>query len=144
MNKSYIDWDQVDKLISRLSYWITTSDLEFENIYGLQRGGLIPAVMLSHKLGIPMTKGDIGPNTLIVDDICDSGETLDKFVKKYQTLYSFPFNLKTAVLHYKPHTSCFEPTFYVKKWNYDDWLVYPWEREDSKPIQDYKNLGWNL
>ena len=45
MNKSYIDWNQVDKLISRLSYWITTSDLEFENIYGLQRGGLIPAVM---------------------------------------------------------------------------------------------------
>ena len=144
MNKSYIDWNQVDKLISRLSYWITTSDLEFENIYGLQRGGLIPAVMLSHKLGIPMTKGDIGPNTLIVDDICDSGETLDKFVEKYQTLYSFPFNLKTAVLHYKPHTSCFEPTFYVRDWVENNWIVYPWEREDSKPIQDYKNLGWNL
>ena len=102
--------------------------------------GLIPAVMLSHQLGIPMAKGDIGPDTLIVDDICDSGETLDKIVKKYQTLYSYPFNLKTAVLHYKPHTSCFEPTYVQSKpiKFYDDWIIYPWEKEDSKSIQDYK------
>ena len=69
---------------------------------------------------------------------------LDKFVKKYQTLYSFPFNLKTAVLHYKPHTSCFEPTFNAKKWDKDDWLVYPWETENSEPIQDYKVKVGNI
>tara|TARA_R100001480_G_scaffold2588_1_gene7223 strand:- start:586 stop:1041 length:456 start_codon:yes stop_codon:yes gene_type:complete len=143
MNKHYVDWSEINALVFRLFHRIITNsslfnDLEIENIYGLPRGGLIPAVMLSHQLGIPMAKGDIGPNTLIVDDICDSGETLDKFVKKYQTLYSFPFNLKTAVLHYKPHTSCFEPTFNAKKWDKDDWLVYPWETENSEPIQDYK------
>ena len=134
MNRYYVDWDEINALVFRLRFKIGF----FKNIYGLQRGGLIPAVMLSHQLGIPMVKGDIGPDTLIVDDICDSGETLDRLVKKYQTLYSFPFNLKTAVLHYKPHTSCFEPTFYSEKWNKDVWLVYPWEREDSKTIQDYK------
>jgi hypoxanthine phosphoribosyltransferase len=138
MNKSYIDWVEIDSLIFQLLYRIRTSNLKFKNIYGLPRGGLIPAVMLSHRLEIPLVKGDIGPDTLIVDDICDSGETLDKFVEKYQTLYSFPFNLKTAVLHYKPHTSCFEPTLYAKKWNKDDWLVYPWEKKDSETIQDYK------
>lgn len=144
MNRYYIDWNEINALIDRLCNKIYMSDLGFKNIYGLPRGGLIPAVMLSHQLGIPMVKGDIGPDTLIVDDICDSGETLDKFVRKHQTLYSFPFNLKTAVLHYKPHTSCFAPTFHSEKWNKDVWLVYPWEKEDSKPIQDYKNLGWNL
>tara|TARA_B100000900_G_C20212830_1_gene566554 strand:+ start:123 stop:560 length:438 start_codon:yes stop_codon:yes gene_type:complete len=138
MNKSYIDWNEIEALIFRLLYRIRTSDLKFKNIYGLPRGGLIPAVMLSHRLNIPLVKGDIGPDTLIVDDICDSGETLDKFVEKHQTLYSFPFNLKTAVLHYKPHTSCFEPTFNAEKWNKDDWLVYPWEKYDSETIQDYK------
>ena len=138
MNKSYIDWSKIDSLVFQLLYRIRTSDLEFKNIYGLPRGGLIPAVMLSHRLNIPLVKGDISPDTLIVDDICDSGETLDKFVKKHQTLYSFPFNLKTAVLHYKPHTSCFKPTFHSKKWNKDIWLVYPWEKEDSETIQDYK------
>ena len=143
MNKHYVDWEEINALVFRLFHKIITNsslfnDLEIENIYGLPRGGLIPAVMLSHQLGIPMVKGDIGPNTLIVDDICDSGETLDKFVKKYQTLYSFPFNLKTAVLHYKPHTSCFAPTFHSEEWNKDVWLVYPWEKEDSETIQDYK------
>tara|TARA_B100000989_G_C19525858_1_gene466836 strand:+ start:2358 stop:2801 length:444 start_codon:yes stop_codon:yes gene_type:complete len=138
MSKHYIDWVEIDSLIFRLIYKIKESNLEFKNIYGIPRGGLIPAVILSHKLNIPLAKEDIGPNTLIVDDICDSGETLDKLVEKYQTLYSFPFNLKTAVLHYKPHTSCFEPTLYAEKWNKDVWLTYPWEKEDSKTIQDYK------
>jgi hypothetical protein len=144
MEKYYIDWDELGVVVNRLCHKIKKSKYKFENIYGLQRGGLIPAVMVSHKLEIPMTKGDIGPDTLIIDDICDSGETLKNFVNKYQTLYSFPFNLKTSALYYKPHTSCFEPTLYAEEWNYDDWLVYPWEREDSQAIQDYKNLGWNL
>jgi hypoxanthine phosphoribosyltransferase len=138
MDRHHIHWDEITFLTSKLSHKIITSDLKFKNIFGLQRGGLIPAVILSHELGIPMAKGDIGPDTLIVDDICDSGETLDKLIKKYQTLYSFPFNLKTAVLHYKPQTSCFEPTFYSELYLSDYWLVYPWEKENSKTIQDYK------
>ena len=94
--------------------------------------------MISHTLGIPMVKGDITPDTLIIDDICDSGETLKQIVEKYQTLYNKPFNLDSAVLHYKPHTSCFEPTLWAKRWSNPNWIQYPWEREDSKAIQDYK------
>jgi hypoxanthine phosphoribosyltransferase len=138
MNKHYTQWEEIEVLVNNLSLKISNSKTKYKNIFGLQRGGLIPAVMLSHQLGIPMAKGDIGPTTLIVDDICDSGETLDKLVKDYQTLYAFPFNLNTAVLHYKPHTSCFEPTFYSEKWYSNGWIIYPWERMDSKPIQDYK------
>ena len=93
MGKHYIDWVEIDSLIFRLIYQIKESGLKFKNIYGVPRGGLIPTVILSHKLNLPLVKGDIGPDTLIIDDICDSGETLDKLVKKYQTLYSFPFIL---------------------------------------------------
>ena len=130
MNKHYIDWDEINALVFRLCHQIKTSNLKIKNVYGLTRGVLVPAVMLSHQLGIPMVKGDIGPDTLIVDDICDSGETLDKFVRKNQNLYSFTFNLKTAVFTYKPHTSCFAPTFSSEKWNKDVWIVYPWEHAD--------------
>ena len=138
MNRYQVDWNEINYLVFKIIYKIKESNLKFKNIYGIPRGGLIPAVMLSHRLDIPLVKGDIGPDTLVVDDICDSGETLDKLVKKYQTLYSFPFNLKTAVLHCKPHTSCFEPTLYVEKWNKNVWLTYPWEDKYSKTIQDYK------
>jgi hypothetical protein len=137
MNRYHVKWVEIKSLIDILSLKINKSKIEYKNIFGLQRGGLIPAVMLSHQLGIPMAKGDIGPDTLIVDDICDSGKTLNEFVKKYQTLYSFPFNLDTAVLHYKPHISSFKPTFYSET-IFESWLVYPWEKEDSKAVQDYK------
>ncbi len=137
MRRYKVDWDEIRALVFRLSHKIITNDLKFKNIYGLQRGGLIPAVMLSHQLGIPMAKGDIGPDTLIIDDICDSGITLDDYFKRYQNEFSFPFELKTACLHYKPHTSIFEPTIYAEKWEKDDWIVYPWEKVDSQTIQDY-------
>jgi hypothetical protein len=42
------------------------------------------------------------------------------------------------VLHHKPHTSCFTPTIYANLHKGDEWIIYPWERDDSKPIQDYK------
>ena len=138
MKKYNVDWFEMESLVNHLCEKINSHDKKYQNILGLQRGGLIPAVMISHTLGIPMVKGDISPNTLIVDDICDSGETLDKLIKKYQTLYNEPFNLDSAVLHYKPHTSCFEPTLHAEKWNKDVWLIYPWEKENSEAIQDYK------
>ena len=109
-NKSFLSWDDVEVLVKKLCDKILISKLEIKDIWGLPRGGLIPAVMISHKLGIPMTKGTITPDTLIIDDICDSGVTFANYFEKYQEEYAFAFNLKTACLHYKPHTSVFEPT----------------------------------
>ena len=123
MNKYYVDWNEINALVFRLKYKI---GLEFKNIYGLQRGGLIPAVMLSHQLGIPMAKGDIGPDTLIVDDICDSGVTLDKMPGQF-----------TAVLFHKPHTSIFTPDIWAKEHTGDEWLIFPWENSKSEHVQDY-------
>jgi uncharacterized protein len=136
--KQQIKWEEINLLVENLAQKIETSNFLIKDIFGLQRGGLIPAVMLSHRLGIPMSKGTISPNTLIVDDICDSGKTFKEVFNRYQTEYSFAFYLKTACLHYKPHTSVYIPSFYASEWVSDDWIIYPWEREDSKAIQDYK------
>ena len=138
IEKYYVSWNEIDELVDSLTQQIAQSGIQIENIFGLQRGGLIPAVMVSHKLGIPMTKGTISPNTLIIDDICDSGVTFANFFETHQKEYAFPFNLNFACLHYKPQTSKFKPTFYSSIWNSNDWIVYPWEREDSNTIQDYK------
>tara|TARA_B100001094_G_C17863581_1_gene638594 strand:- start:38 stop:469 length:432 start_codon:yes stop_codon:yes gene_type:complete len=137
-NKSFLSWDDVEVLVKKLCDKILISKLEIKDIWGLPRGGLIPAVMVSHKLGIPMTKGTITPDTLIIDDICDSGVTLSNFYKTYQDEFAFPFNLKTACLHYKPHTSVFEPTLFANQWSSNNWIIYPWERNDAEAIQDYK------
>ena len=51
----------------------------YKNIYAIPRGGLIFAVLLSHRLNIPITH-ELKETTLVVDDICDTGETL-KLIK---------------------------------------------------------------
>jgi hypoxanthine phosphoribosyltransferase len=92
---------------------------------GLPRGGLIPAVMLSHKLNLPLVYFPL-ENTLIVDDICDTGKTFERINANY-----------FACLHYKPHTSSFKPTIWAKSHEGNEWVIYPWERNDSQTIQDY-------
>ena len=124
MKKRYISWEEVETLVNILHDNILESGINLIQIYGIPRGGLIPAIMLSHKMDIPITNNYF--NNLVIDDICDSGETLK------------PFKSPTAVLHYKPHTSIIEPTFYACKFESDDWIVYPWENKDTEAIQDYK------
>ena len=128
IKKDFIDWNEFEFIIQILANKIIKSGLEFDSVYGLPRGGLIPAVILSHKLGIPY---DNFGEVLVVDDICDSGETLRPFTDPY-------IKSTTAVLHYKPHTSTIKPDFYAVESISDEWIVYPWEEKDSKAIQDYK------
>tara|TARA_B110000914_G_scaffold163671_1_gene144166 strand:+ start:411 stop:956 length:546 start_codon:yes stop_codon:yes gene_type:complete len=123
--KTYLSWDDIESAVDDLCQQIPFELPNIDSIHGIARGGLIPAVLISHKLGLPYV-GLVGPNTLVVDDICDTGVTLDKGPGVY-----------TAVLHYKPHTSCFQPTMWSEIHNGDEWLIYPWETKDSLPIQDY-------
>lgn len=122
-NKMYLSWDDINVLVEDLCNTIATSGVQVKSIAGIKRGGLIPAVMISHKLNIPYVDR-INKDTLVVDDICDTGETLKKSIAMY-----------TATLHYKP-TAGFTPDFYAKEVG-SDWIVYPWERKDSDAIQDY-------
>ena len=122
-NKVYLCWDDINILVEDLCNTITSSGVQIKSITGIERGGLIPAVMISHKLSIPyVTK--INKDTLVIDDICDTGETLKNIVAGY-----------TATLHYKK-TAAFTPDFYAKEVG-TEWIVYPWERGDSESIQDY-------
>jgi len=123
--KVYLSWDDVNIAVNSLCKQIPFELPNIDSVHGIPRGGLIPAVLISHKLGLPYV-GTVGPNTLVVDDIADTGVTLDKGPGVY-----------TAVLHYKPHTSCFKPSIYSELHEGDEWIIYPWETKDSDPIQDY-------
>ena len=124
-NKIPLDWEEIDRLIDILCEKIITQIPSIDSVMGLPRGGLIPAVMVSHRLGLPLVTLP-EPHTLVIDDIADSGVTLTNTPGIY-----------TAVLHYKPHTSVFKPDLYSVEYKGDDFLVYPWEHEDAEPIADY-------
>lgn len=128
-SKIYLKWEEIEWLVNYLVQQILESGEQIDSIFGLPRGGLIPAVMLSHKLDLPLVF-EPTPTTLIVDDICDSGKTFREL------FISHPDNM-FASLHYKPEVSEFEPDFYGNEIREDIWLVYPWEREDADAIQDY-------
>jgi hypoxanthine-guanine phosphoribosyltransferase len=97
MNKLIIDHEKFKGLVASICREITTDNWKPDYIVGLTRGGLLPAVMISHYLDIPMQSLDVslrdggecvsnlgmaedaftGKNILIVDDINDQGSTLN-------------------------------------------------------------------
>ena len=130
MNKIFLSWKDIDDAVTSIAHRIKASDIEINTITGLARGGLIPAVMLSHKLNIPfhMSVSSASGNVLIVDDICDSGETLKRF--------SYGDSFYTATIHHK-QLAIYTPDFYYSLAPDEYWIVYPWENNDSETIQDY-------
>ena len=45
-NKIYIGWGEVEELVDKLCYQIKLDYPEIKYVHGLQRGGLIPAVLI--------------------------------------------------------------------------------------------------
>lgn len=134
MEKIFLSWDDIETAVESLAHQIRLSGDNIGAIVGLARGGLIPAVMLSHKLGIPLVSDDHDTEgyLLVVDDICDTGNTLEYYTKYEGAL--------TATIHHK-QTAIVKPDFYYSLALQDKWIVYPWENKDSKPIQDYATKG---
>jgi hypoxanthine phosphoribosyltransferase len=97
-------------------------------IYTFVRGGLPIAVHLSHFLNLDVLTDQSDVNfpmygmdeILVVDDIADTGKTLDGFQRLFPT----------ATLYYKPR-SIIKPTYFVRETT--KWIVFPWEREDETP-----------
>lgn len=104
----------------------------FDGIYPIPRGGYIPAIIIAKRLQLPIIfdKQSITPNTLIVDDISDSGSTL----------LNFPKN-KTAVVFVKPRSKV-TPNYSAETIPNDCWMVFPDEgstsiEENIKRIIEY-------
>ena len=125
MKKCSITWDTIDNLITIIAREIISVSPNIYNIYGIPRGGLIPAVLLSHKLGIPVTQ-EVKNYSLIVDDISDSGNTLKKVIDKCNNPIHNYKEVYTATLFERQGT-IFEPDFIGEHIKYNDWLVFPWE-----------------
>ena len=73
---NYFTWEEFDKSVESIAN--KCKFLEFSGIYGVPRGGLCLAVALSHKLKINLISEPI-KNSLIVDDIYETGLTLKTF-----------------------------------------------------------------
>ena len=135
VKKVFISWEDIELDVQKIVAQV--GDVDY--VVGIPRGGLIIAVMISHRLGVKhMTIDHLEKleefgldidkkKILVVDDISDSGQTLKRFIKEGYT---------TATLDVR-HTTVAVPEHYANWINNADWIVYPWEQKTSKPIQDY-------
>lgn len=127
-------------LATRIIYNLETPDI----IVGLARGGLVPAVILSHILGVKMIpvsysskKGEgeykqyentlpIIPHKylLIMDDIVDSGFTMREVAQHYEDQ---GHDVNVASLYYK-EGAAIAPMFFWQDIPKDSpWIIFPWE-----------------
>jgi hypoxanthine phosphoribosyltransferase len=103
MKKLIIDNSQFKGLVANICRNIAADNWKPDYIVGLTRGGLLPAVMISHYLNVPMQSLDVslrdggectsnlsmgedafeGRNILVVDDINDQGSTLNWIMKDW-------------------------------------------------------------
>ena len=73
---SYFTWREFDESVEQIANKCRFK--EFSGIYGVPRGGLCLAVALSHKLKIELISEPL-KNSLIVDDVYETGLTLTSF-----------------------------------------------------------------
>jgi len=135
-----ISWKKFEIDIKKLIKLIP--ERRFTKILAISKGGLIPAYYIAKYLNIKYIKTfcvssynnenekkklrilhlqeekDIRKNWLIIDDLVDSGETLE-LAKRF-----YPFS-KTAVLYSKKHSSI-KADYCLKEM--DGWIVFPWEK----------------
>jgi len=145
MVKIKMTWNKYNQAIDKIAKHFINS--KFDVIIGLTRGGLIPAICLSHKLDTPIlpfnphllhANGDerekinlpispvIGRRILVVDEISDTGKTLSKCTKFFEKR---GYITTTTVVYTNKQTTIFKPNFSVFD-SQKKWVVFPWEHDE--------------
>lgn len=133
MNKKvYLSWEDVYGLLDKIYAQI---EEPVDYVTGIPRGGTILAILYSHRFGTKYKEltSKHPPRLLVIDDIADSGKTLFELRETMS-------DCKFATLHYKL-SSIVKPDYFAEELqDTSGWIVYPWEKKDSKEIQDYLDI----
>ena len=116
--KEYVTWNDVEEFIE----WLAQKTNNFEGytgVYGPARGGVVYAAIISNRYNIPFL-GAPHLGCLIIDDICDSGDTALAWRNK---------GYKIATHYYKEGAKI-EPDFWYKEKG-DNWIVFSIERNNQ-------------
>lgn len=111
--KHFVTWEEVNSFIDNLASRLNPDDVS--GVYGIPRGGLVFAVMLSHKIKKPLLMAPCA-NCVIVDDIADSGKTLLHYAEQGYAIATMFYHQESLVV----------PGYWFQE-KTDKWIVYPWE-----------------
>ena len=118
---SKVTWEMVDEFIEDLAQRVVEADWTPSGVYGLPRGGLVLAVMLSYRLRIPLLMAPTR-DCIIIDDIADTGRSLMHYTRNETQ----PNRYFIATMFF-----CERSLVVPETWKYNkkesDWIVFPWE-----------------
>ena len=124
VEKVYVSWQDMEDFVDELIIEMKKKNFKPSGVYGIPRGGLILATLISYKLDIPLFM-NASKDCLIIDDIADSGRTLSHFTEN-DTQFNKYF-IATMFYHKR---SLVKPNFY--KFEKDNkWIVFPWEDKND-------------
>lgn len=165
MNKIYLTWQDVEHHTQEILRQLHADAWRPDYVVGLTRGGLVPANLISQYLGCRMETLKVSlrddtecesnlwmaedafghemeqpKNILIVDDINDTGATLN-YIREDWPSGCFPdnprwtevwgSNVRVAVLVDNESSKSEIPISYsavdINKAEQDSWIVFPWE-----------------
>lgn len=164
----HVNWEQYNALVERLALQVYDSGWRFNQIICIARGGLRVGDVLSRIYEVPlailsthsytaeggtlrgqlviaehmtMTAPRLGDTVLLVDDMVDSGHTLDAVHTTLPKRFTHIADLRTAVLWYKAH-SVFRPDYYVEYLADNPWIHQPFEIYDTlRPAELKARVG---
>ncbi|MGP1387239.1 MAG: phosphoribosyltransferase [Thainema sp.] len=154
MPEIFVTWPDYHQKIEHLAKQIYDSGWEFNQVICLAKGGLRVGDIIARIYDVPLailatssyggTKGqtrgaitfandltkttaNLGSHVLLVDDLVDSGITLQKSLVWLDRRYGFYVEeVRTAVLWYKD-CSVIEPDYYVDFLPNNPWIHQPFE-----------------
>jgi hypoxanthine phosphoribosyltransferase len=158
----YVSWSDYHKTIERLAAQVHSSGWRFNQIVCIARGGLRVGDTLSRIFDLPlaiistqsyggeagtvrgelkiaehmtMTTPALGDRVLLVDDLVDSGVTLDIVRQRLRERFPFIEDLRTAVL-WRKASSRFTPDYEVEFLADNPWIHQPFEPYDLMSPKD--------
>ena len=158
----YVSYDEYHNLIEKLAIRIYQSGWAFDTILCLARGGMRPGDILSRIFDKPLAimstssyradsgtvqgnldiarfittpKGEIAGKVLLVDDLADTGHTLNAVIHQLRSNYKPITELRSAVIWTKG-MSTFKADYSVEDLPTNPWIHQPFEGYDAlRPAQ---------
>ena len=160
----HVSWNEYNTLVERLALQVHESGWRFNQIICIARGGLRVGDVLSRIYELPLailsthsyaadggtTRGELiiaehmtmtaprlGDRVLLVDDMVDSGHTLEAVYRALPQRFAHISDIRTAVLWYKA-CSVFKPDYYVEYLPDNPWIHQPFEIYDTLRPEELK------
>ena len=153
----WVSWDEYHHAIEALALMVHESGWRFDHVLCLARGGMRPGDIFSRIFDVPLailstssyreeegtvrgsldiakyitrTRGSLSGRVLLVDDLVDSGVTLEQVQTHLRTNFPAVTEVKSAVIWCKACSSV-RPDFSLKYLESNPWIHQPFEEYDG-------------